>query len=107
MGMILIGDLSTLLEMLEDVEGERCDPNDYQDWWCIQHNPIPCRSCNQPICYVEPPFIHLIVVWEHKDDENMLRLASRIKELDYDPIIIRYSPIMGDCIPFEEVKKIT
>ena len=104
--VILTGDLSILLDMLEDIEGEQVDPTEYEGWYCIQHQPIRCLSCGEFVCYVEPPQYHLIVVWETKDHEDMLRLAGKIEKLGYDPIVIQYSPIMGNCIPYDEVKKI-
>jgi hypothetical protein len=106
MGIVLIGDLAKLLEMLEEVEADIPDPDDYDGWWCIQHYPVECGSCGNPVCYVEPPHLHLIVVWEEKDDSDMLRMAGRLQQIDLDPIIIQYAPIMGGCIPYEDVKKV-
>ena len=109
MGIILIGDLSQLLDELEDIEVYHHDPSEYDGWYCIQHLPIPCYSCGNPICYVEPPGLHLIVVWEEKDDEDMLRMAAKIGKIrhpTFDPIIIKYAPIYGPCIPYTEVKRI-
>ncbi len=106
MGIILIGDLSELLEMLDDIEVPEYDNDDYDGWWCIQHYPVVCESCGNQVCYVEPPRIHLIVVWEEKDNADMLRMAGRLQQINLDPIIIKYAPIMGGCIPYDDVKKI-
>lgn len=103
--MIIVTDLDTLLEMVLEVEDSIPDPDDYIGWWCIQHYPVQCGGCGQMVCYVEPPTLHLIVVWEDKDDEDMLRMAGKLQQIDMDPIIIKYSPIMGRCIPYAEVKK--
>lgn len=109
MGIILIGDLADLLEMLEEIDVPDYNNEQFEGWFCIQHSPIPCHSCGSPVCYVEPPGIHLIVVWEEKDDVDMLRMASRIKaikSMNLDPIIIPYAPIYGNCIPYQEVRRL-
>lgn len=97
--------LEALLDALAEIELDKHDPFEYEGWWCIQHKPIECEACGSFMCYVEPPSVHLIVVWEEKDDSDMLRLAARLKNINLDPIVIQFNPIMGSCVPFDEVKK--
>ena len=102
---IIVTDLDTLLGLVIEVEDAIPDPNDYIGYWCIQHYAVQCGGCGEYVCYVEPPNLHLIVVWENKDDEDMLRMAGKLQEIELDPIVIQYAPIMGNCIPYEDCKK--
>lgn len=98
-------DRETLLMLLTLIgEGEdelNCD--EYEDWYCVNINPVVCDHCGKPTCYVEPRDYHLIIVWEEKDDDMLLKLCARLKCLDYEPRIERYKPILGPCIPFSEM----
>ena len=105
MGIILTGDLAYLLDLLDEVNLPEFDDEEYEGWYCVQHNPVTCGGCGQPVCFIEPPTLHLIVVWEEKDDADMLRIAARLQKIDYEPIIVKYYPLLGPCIPYEEVKK--
>jgi hypothetical protein len=76
---------------------------DYEGWYCINTKPLLCLGCGSTVCYVEPQFYHLIIVWEEKDDKYLLKIAQKFMQSGFDPRVVTYHPYLGSCIPFEEV----
>src|SRR4026207_248391 len=97
-----------LLELFDDMfrhamkAAKAEDDLNYEGWYCIQMKPVICPGCGEPMCYVEPPHLHLIIVWEEKDDENLLQVCKELKDGDRDPIVIQYHPMYGHCISWED-----
>ena len=55
------------------------DETDYTGWYCVATDPFPCPA---PECVFVAEFMtaaHLILVWEERDDPNLLRHAERAK----------------------------
>jgi len=100
-----------LLELFDDMfrhamkAAKAEDDLNYEGWYCIQMKPVICPGCGEPMCYVEPPHLHLIIVWEDKDDPHMLAMAQKLKDgrPEIDPDIREYHPMMGHCISWEDV----
>ena len=77
--------------------------DEFDDYWCINIKPFPCLGCGNVIAYAQCGN-HLIVIWEHKDDEGILEVAEALKE-DYDPRIVKYNRYLGPCIEYSEAVK--
>ena len=82
------------------------DNASYEGWYCLNVKPMTCPGCGSVVAYLEPPDFHLIVVWEEKDDDRLLRFAAELKKLGAEPRIEIYYPMLGDCIPWEAVEEI-
>ena len=72
------------------------DPGaDHEGWFCVCTDPFPCPA---PGCSFVADYMtaaHLILVWEEKDDPNLLRHANRAKEVGRNPYVAEYSSSFG------------
>jgi hypothetical protein len=106
MGVILIGNLDTILEMLAEDDIEEFDYSDIDltQFYCIQIKPFCCNHCSTMICYCScGP--HAILIFPSKEDDNLNMMFRLLKDDDYDPHIIRYSELYGSCITWEDAEK--
>ncbi len=83
----------------EDVEEEELWADDgeadHSGWFCVATDPFPCPA---PGCDFVAEFMtaaHLIVVWEERDDPNLLRHAQRAKEVGRNPHVTEYQQSFG------------
>ena len=69
--------------------------SDYTGWFCVRTNPFPCpaRGCTFVAEFMTAA--HLILVWEERDDPNLLRHAARAKEVGRNPRITEYETDFG------------
>ncbi len=77
-------------ELWEDDSGA-----DHSGWFCVSTGPFPCPA---PGCTFVAEFMtaaHLILVWEERDDPNLLRHAQRAKEVGRNPHVVTYEPAFG------------
>jgi hypothetical protein len=77
-------------ELWTDEGGE-----DYSGWFCVATDPFPCPA---PGCDFVAEFMtaaHLILVWQRRDDPNLLRHAQRAKEVDRNPRVVEYQTSFG------------
>jgi hypothetical protein len=68
---------------------------DHTGWFCVRTNPFPCPA---PGCTFVAGFMtaaHLILVWEQRDDPNLLHHAQRAKEVGRNPRIESYERSFG------------
>lgn len=68
---------------------------DYAGWHCVSTDPFPCPAAG---CVFVAEFMtaaHLILVWEERDDPNLLRHAQRAKEVGRNPKVVTYQPSFG------------
>jgi hypothetical protein len=68
---------------------------EHSGWFCVRTEPFPCPA---PGCAFVADFMtaaHLILVWEERDDPNLLRHAQRAKEVGRNPRIVEYEPAFG------------
>jgi hypothetical protein len=83
-------------EAFEDEElwtGEEDD--DHAGWYCVSTNPFPCPA---PGCVFVAVFMtaaHLVLVWQERDDPNLLRHAARAKEVGRNPRVVSYESAFG------------
>jgi hypothetical protein len=83
-------------ELLEEEETWTDDADaDHTGWFCVATNPFPCPA---PDCDFVAEFMtaaHLILVWEDRDDPNLLRHAERAKQVGRNPHVVSYERSFG------------
>jgi hypothetical protein len=68
---------------------------DHAGWFCVKTDPFPCPAAG---CSFVADFMtaaHLILVWEERDDPNLLRHAKRAMEVGRNPHVAEYRPEYG------------
>ena len=73
----------------EDAGGDR------SGWFCVRTDPFPCPA---PGCMFVAEFMtaaHLVLVWEERDDPNLLWHAERAKEVGRNPRVVAYESAFG------------
>jgi len=68
---------------------------DHAGWFCVATEPFPCPAEGCPFVALYMTAAHLILVWERRDDPNLLRHAQRAKEVGRNPRIVTYEPGFG------------
>jgi len=69
--------------------------DDRAGWHCVRTDPFPCpaEGCTFVALYMTAA--HMILVWQERDDPNLLRHAQRAKEVGRNPKIVVYAPELG------------
>ena len=72
------------------------DPgDDHAGWFCVRTDPFPCPANG---CTFVADFMtaaHLVLVWEERDDPNLLWHAPRAKEVGRNPRVVPYENGFG------------
>jgi hypothetical protein len=68
---------------------------DHAGWFCVKTDPFPCPAAGCDFVAEFMTAAHLVLVWEVRDDPNLLRHAQRAKEVGRNPQIVAYSPEYG------------
>jgi hypothetical protein len=71
------------------------DGETHAGWYCVATDPFPCPA---PGCAFVAEFMtaaHLVLVWQERDDPNLLRHAGRAKEVGRNPRVVSYEPGFG------------
>ena len=71
------------------------DDGDHGGWFCVRTDPFPCPAEG---CTFVADFMtaaHLVLVWEERDDPNLLWHAQRAKEVGRNPRIVGYESGFG------------
>jgi hypothetical protein len=68
---------------------------DHAGWFCVATDPFPCPAAGCTFVANYMTAVHLILVWEHRDDPNLLRHAQRAKEVGRKPRVVEYRPEYG------------
>jgi hypothetical protein len=83
-------------ELLEDESlWSDDDGSDRSGWWCVRTDPFPCPADG---CTFVADFMtaaHLVLVWQERDDPNLLWHAQRAKEVGRNPRVVAYEPSFG------------
>jgi hypothetical protein len=80
---------------LEEELWEEDDAGDHAGWSCVRTDPFPCPAEG---CVFVADFMtaaHLILVWEERDDPNLLRHAERAKRVGRNPRVVEYEQSFG------------
>jgi hypothetical protein len=91
-GTLVVHDLE--LESEEDLWRED-DGDDHSGWFCVRTDPFPCpaESCTFVAEFMTAA--HLVLVWEDRDDPNLLWHAQRAKEVGRNPRVVGYETAFG------------
>jgi hypothetical protein len=71
------------------------DGTDHTGWYCVATNPFPCPAAGCTFVAEFMTAAHLILVWERRDDPNLLRHAQRAKEVQRNPRVVPYETSFG------------
>jgi hypothetical protein len=68
---------------------------DHAGWYCVRTDPFPCPASGCAFVAEFMTAAHLILVWENRDDPNLLRHAHRAKAVGRNPRVTEYEPTFG------------
>ena len=63
---------------------------DHGGWHCV---PCPAEGCSFVADFMTAA--HLVLVWEERDDPNLLRHAERAKQVGRNPRVVSYERSFG------------
>lgn len=93
------GRLELALEDVDFLEEEDIwaddDQADHAGWFCVATDPFPCPAAGCPFVAEFMTAAHLILVWEVRDDPNLLRHAERAKQVGRNPRVTAYERSFG------------
>ena len=88
-----------LVEDESDVEDEELwagdDDLDRSGWFCVRTDPFPCPAPGCTFVASTMTAAHLVLVWETRDDPNLLWHAQRAKEVGRNPRVVAYESSFG------------
>ena len=61
------------------------DADDHAGWWCVRTDPFPCPADGCTFVAEFMTAAHLVLVWQERDDPNLLWHAQRAKEVGRNP----------------------
>jgi hypothetical protein len=83
----------------EHVEDEELwtgdDDSDHSGWYCVSTDPFPCPAADCTFIATYMTAAHLILVWEERDDPNLLRHAHRAQQVGRNPRVVNYNSSYG------------
>ncbi|HKY25763.1 MAG TPA: hypothetical protein VJM07_11430 [Gaiella sp.] len=83
-------------ELLEDESLWRDDDaGSHVGWWCVRTDPFPCPADGCAFVAEFMTAAHLVLVWQERDDPNLLWHAQRAKEVGRNPRVVSYEPLFG------------
>lgn len=68
---------------------------DHTGWFCVRTDRFPCPAAGCTFVAEFMTAAHLILVWEERDDPNLLRHAQRAKEVGRNPRVVAYAASYG------------
>jgi hypothetical protein len=71
------------------------DGGDRSGWFCVRTDPFPCPASGCTFIARFMTAAHLVLVWEERDDPNLLWHAQRAKEVGRNPWIVAYEATFG------------
>jgi hypothetical protein len=69
--------------------------DDHTGWFCVRTDPFPCPASGCSFVAEFMTAAHLVLVWEERDDPNLLWHAQRAKEVGRNPRIVPYERPFG------------
>jgi hypothetical protein len=83
-------------ELLQDEELWRDEGGaEHAGWHCVATDPFPCPAAGCAFVAEFMTAAHLILVWEERDDPNLLRHAERAKQVGRNPRVVSYQAAHG------------
>jgi hypothetical protein len=76
------------------------DDTDHSGWFCVATDPFPCpaRGCDFVAEFMTAA--HLIIVWQERDDPNLLRHAQRALAVRRNPRVVQYERAFGPSVSY-------
>jgi hypothetical protein len=71
------------------------EDGDHSGWFCVRTDPFPCPAPGCTFVAVFMTAAHLVLVWQERDDPNLLRHAQRAKEVGRNPRVVSYERDYG------------
>ena len=71
------------------------DDDDHDGWFCVRTEPFPCPASGCSFVAEFMTAAHLILVWEMRDDPNLLRHAARARDVGRNPRVVGYRAAYG------------
>jgi hypothetical protein len=86
-GQILLEDLEVAdeQELWIDEGGD-----DHAGWFCVATDAFPCPAAGCDFVAEYMTAAHLVLVWQERDDPNLLRHANRAQQVGRNPRIVEY-----------------
>ena len=69
--------------------------HEHAGWFCVATAPFPCPAAGCAFIAEFMTEAHLILVWEERDDPNLLRHAQRAQQVGREPRIVTYESSFG------------
>lgn len=69
--------------------------DDYTGWFCVRTDPFPCPAAGCTFVAEFMTAAHLILVWQERDDPNLLRHAARARDVGRNPRVVDYRSDFG------------
>jgi hypothetical protein len=73
---------------------------DHSGWFCVATDPFPCPAGGCSFIAGFMTAAHLILVWQERDDPNLLRHAQRAKEVGRNPRIVEFQRSFGESASY-------
>lgn len=97
--------IPSVRELLRNMFPEVDEGNEeHVGFFCLSVDTHRC-SCGHIQQFYEPDHYHLVVVWEEKDDDFLLKLAAAYMRFEQNPRIVEYRVAYGPSIEFYEAQK--
>ncbi len=77
-------------ELWQDDGGE-----DHAGWSCVATDPFPCPAASCEFVAEFMTAAHLVLVWQERDDPNLLRHAERAQRVGRNPRVVGYQRVFG------------
>ncbi len=98
-GSLVLEEAGTHLEGEEELWTDDSD-TDYTGWFCVRTDRFPCPASGCTFIAEFMTAAHLILVWQERDDPNLLRHAQRAKEVGRNPKVVSYEALFGPCASY-------
>jgi hypothetical protein len=69
--------------------------DDHSGWFCVSTDRFPCPASGCTFIAEYMTAAHLILVWEERDDPNLLWHAQRAKDVGRNPRVVPYEQPFG------------
>ena len=88
-------------ELVEEEELWRGEEGvDHTGWACVSTDPFPCPANGCTFVAEFMTAAHLVLVWQERDDPNLLRHAERAKSVGRNPRVVQYEAGFGPSVSY-------